>query len=92
MAVCNEPAPRYAHVAAVVEGKFYVWGGSRKDLPEIHDGPAKTAITSVVDVLDLQVKSCTIIIIACWLQTSGVQDLLWQVMISAPDVVSRDQT
>ena len=51
-----EPAPRCAHVAAAVEGKLYVWGGMRRDLPEVHDGPQKTAITSVVDVLDLQVK------------------------------------
>ena len=51
-----EPAPRYGHVAAAVEGKLYVWGGMRRDWPFIHDGPAKTAITSVVDVLDLQVK------------------------------------
>ena len=54
--VCYEPAPRYGHVAAAVENKFYVWGGFRRDLPDIHDGPAKVAITSVVDVLDPQVK------------------------------------
>ena len=54
---CYEPAPRYGHVAAAVDGKLYLWGGLRRDLPEIHDGPAKTAITSVVDVLDPQVKS-----------------------------------
>ena len=54
--VCYEPAPRYGHVAAAVESKFYVWGGLRRDLPAVHDGPKKTAITSVVDVLDLQVK------------------------------------
>ena len=51
-----EPAPRYAHVAAAVEGKLYVWGGMRRDLPKLHDGPEKTAITSVVDVLDPQVN------------------------------------
>ena len=50
-----EPAPRYAHVAAAVEGKLYVWGGMRRDLPAVHDGPTKTAITSVVDILDPQV-------------------------------------
>ena len=51
-----EPAPRYGHVAAAVEGKLYVWGGMRRDLPKIHNGRAKTAITSVVDVLDPKVK------------------------------------
>ena len=50
-----EPAPRYAHVAAAVEGMLYVWGGMRRDLPFVHDGSKKTAITSVVDVLDPQV-------------------------------------
>ena len=53
--VCYEPPPRYAHVAAAVENKLYVWGGIRRDLPTVHDGPEKTAITSVVEVLDLQV-------------------------------------
>ena len=52
-----EPAPRQGHVAAAVEGKLYVWGGIRRDLPTFHDGFAKTAITSVVDVLDSQVKN-----------------------------------
>ena len=51
-----EPAPRYGHVAAAVEGKLYVWGGMRRGLPLVHDGPKKTAITSVVDILDPQVK------------------------------------
>ena len=55
--VCYEPAPRYAHVAAAVENKLYVWGGTRRDFLFDHDGPQKTAFTSVVDVLDLQVKS-----------------------------------
>ena len=55
-ALCYEPAPRYGHVAAAVEGKLYVWGGKRRDLPAVHDGPAKTGITSVVDVLDPQVN------------------------------------
>ena len=54
--VCYEPAPRWGHVAAAVEGKLYVWGGFRKDLPQVHDGPTKTVFTSVVDVLDIQVK------------------------------------
>ena len=54
--VCYEPAPRHGHVAAAVEGKFYVWGGIRRDWPEVHDGPTRTAFTSVVDVLDIQVK------------------------------------
>ena len=51
----DEPASRYGHVAAAVEGKLYVWGGVRKDWPYVHDGPQKTVITSVVDVLDPQV-------------------------------------
>ena len=51
-----EPAARFGHVAAAVGYKLYVWGGSRRDLPAVHDGPAKTTLTSVVDVLDLQVK------------------------------------
>ena len=51
-----EPAHRRAHVAAAVEGKLYVWGGLRRDSPALHDGLEKTAITSVVDVLDPQVK------------------------------------
>ena len=56
LVVCYEPPPRYAHVAAAVEDKLYVWGGTKRDWPFVHDGPAKTAITSVVDVLDLQVR------------------------------------
>ena len=52
-----EPAPRYAHVAAAIEGKLYVWGGMRRDLPAVHEGPEKTAITSIVDVLDPQVNN-----------------------------------
>ena len=56
MAESVEPVPRYGHVAAAVEQKLYLWGGLRRDLPAVHDGPTKTAITSVVDVLDLQVK------------------------------------
>ena len=51
-----EPAPRFGHVAAAVEQKLYLWGGMRRDLPVVHDSPTKTALTSVVDVLDLQVK------------------------------------
>ena len=51
-----EPAPRFGHVAAAVEQKLYLWGGMRRDLPAVHYGPTKTALTSVVDVLDLQVK------------------------------------
>ena len=51
-----EPAPRYGHIAAAVEGKLYVWGGMRRDWPFVHSGPEKTAITSVVDVLDPQVN------------------------------------
>ena len=54
--VCYEPIPRFAHVAAAVENELYVWGGIRRDWPFVHDGPAKTAITSLVDVLDLQVN------------------------------------
>ena len=50
-----EPAARYGHVAAAVEDKLYVWGGWRRDSPVVHDGPAKTALISVVDVLDLEV-------------------------------------
>ena len=51
-----KPPPRWGHVAAAVEGKLYVWGGYRRDWPAVHDGPTKTAFTSVVDVLDVQVK------------------------------------
>ena len=47
---------RYGHLAAAVDGKLYLWGGLSGDFPKVHDGPAKTAVTSVVDVLDLQVK------------------------------------
>ena len=56
MAESVEPAPRYGHLAAAVEGKLYMWGGLRKDFPKVHDGPTKVALTSVVDVLDLQVR------------------------------------
>ena len=54
VALYNPPA-RCGHVAVPVEDKLYVWGGLTRDLPEIHDGPAKTDFTSVLDVLDLQV-------------------------------------
>ena len=53
MAEGDEPSPRYGHVAAAVEEKLYLWGGLRRDLPTVHDD---LAITSVVDVLDTQVK------------------------------------
>ena len=53
--VCYEPAPRYAHVAAAVDGKLYVWGGVRRDSPALDD-LEKTTITSVVDVLDPKVR------------------------------------
>ena len=51
-----EPAPRWGHVAAAIEQKLYLWGGMRRDLPAVHDDPAKRVLTDVVDVLDLQVK------------------------------------
>ena len=54
--VCYEPAPRFGHIAAAVEGKLVLWGGIRRDGPKVHDGPTKTAFTSVVDVLDVQVN------------------------------------
>ena len=54
--VCYEPAPRRGHLAATVEGKLVLWGGLKRDGPVVHDGPTKTAFTSVVDVLDIQVK------------------------------------
>ena len=54
--LCYELVPRWAHVAAAVEGKLYVWGGRRRAFPAVHDGPTKTAITSTVDVLDPQVN------------------------------------
>ena len=50
-----KPVPRWGHVAAAVEGKLYVWGGLRRDLPAVHDGLTKIAVTSVVDILDPQV-------------------------------------
>jgi len=53
--ILSEPAARFGHVAAAVNGKLYLWGGLRRDLPKIHDGPSKTKLTSVVDVLDPQV-------------------------------------
>ena len=53
--LCYEPG-RLGHVAAAVEGKLYVWGGMGRDSSALHDGLEKTAITSVVDVLDLQVN------------------------------------
>ena len=65
--LCYQPAPRFAHVAAAVEGKLYVWGGRRRDLPAVHDGPAKLAITSLVDILDPQVKKIKNLLIY-WLQ------------------------
>ena len=51
----HEPVARYGHIAAVVNSKLHLWGGLRRDLNEIHDGPDKTAFTSVVDILDPQV-------------------------------------
>ena len=89
--VVYEPAPRWGHVAAAVDGKLYLWGGTRRDLPAIHNDPQKTAITSVVDVLDPQVRLINYKI----LLGSVAEDLPCRVMISTrspPDVVSRDQT
>ena len=62
------PAPRYGHVAAAVEQKLYLWGGLRRGFPAVHDGPAKTAVTSVVDVLDLQVKKINYIYIYIYIE------------------------
>ena len=50
-----EPSARFGHVAAAVNGKLYLWGGMRSYLSAIHDGPSKTTLMSVVDVLDPQV-------------------------------------
>ena len=86
--LCYEPAPRWAHVAAAVEGKLYIWGGKRRDFPAVHDGPAKTAVTSVVDILDPQVIFCYNQCFLVWLWEIGGQDLLWRVMISTRSVVS----
>ena len=47
----------YGHVAAAIDGKLYLWGGLRKDSPLVHDGDAKTKLTSVVKVFDLEVTS-----------------------------------
>ena len=49
------PVARYSHVAVDIDSKLYVWGGWRKDTPRIHSGEKKTDLTSIVDVLDLQV-------------------------------------
>ena len=49
------PVARYSHVAVDIDSKLYIWGGWRKDTPRIHTGREKTALTSTVDVLDLQV-------------------------------------
>ena len=51
-----EPAPRWGHLAAAVDHKLYLWGGISSDFPEVHDDQAKNSITSVVNVLDLQVN------------------------------------
>ena len=50
------PVGRYSHVAATIDCKLYVWGGWRKDSPHVHDGPEKTRLTSIVEVLDLKVR------------------------------------
>ena len=50
------PAGRYSHVAATVENKLYVWGGWKKDTPEVHDGQEKIKLTSTVEILDLMVQ------------------------------------
>ena len=50
------PAARYGHVAAAVEDKVYVWGGSSvSDVS--HDGPDKTDFILTVDILDVKVRS-----------------------------------
>ena len=70
MAESYIPATRRGHVAAAVEGKLYVWGGMRSDLPAVHDHPVKTAFTSVVDVLDLQVKRVLLLIVLTYKKIS----------------------
>ena len=55
MAGNYEPAARRGHVAAVVVGKVYVWGGYR-GLTVSHDGSDKTSITFKVDILDVKVS------------------------------------
>ena len=55
-----EPSARFGHVAAGVEGKVYVWGGSRgyqKVFSRVsHDGPGKAEIICSVDILDVKVS------------------------------------
>ena len=62
-----EPAARYAHVAAAVEDKVYVWGGLRSGFvfTEVsHDGPDKTAIIFKVDILDVKVRNTLILVVS----------------------------
>ena len=51
-----EPSPRYGHVAAGVEGKVYVWGGTRGYQEVSHDGPDKAEIIFSVVILDVKVS------------------------------------
>ena len=63
MAQDDEPAARWGHLAAAVEHNLYLWGGWRRDIPAVHDGPTKTSHTSVVDILDLQVNWKYVVIV-----------------------------
>ena len=56
MAGENEPAARWGHVAAAVQDKVYVWGGSIGYNEFSHDGPDKTDIILTVDILDVKVR------------------------------------
>ena len=52
-----EPSARFCHIAAGVEGKVYVWGGTRAGVSKVsHDGPDKAEIIFGVDILDVKVS------------------------------------
>ena len=44
----------FDHSAPVVGESLFVWGGSRPDLPRVHDSPQKKKLLSTIDRLDMR--------------------------------------
>ena len=44
----------FDHSAPVVGESLFVWGGTRPDLPRVHDSPQKKRLLSTIDRLDMR--------------------------------------
>ena len=48
------PTRRHSHQTVIIGGKLYMWAGSVRGLPPVHDNPGKRAVVSSVDVFHLE--------------------------------------